>query len=123
MFNFLKGVFGSKINVPDVPPPKVPKGTKEKPSTEGKPVQQEIFDQAVAYINQRLDASNWIMGIAIVALVICFITLFLQYLQFESVSFNDYSNKVKELNDQRYQFLENRIVNLEKMSTPSAGTK
>ena len=124
MFNFLKRLFRLNINTPPTNPPATPKGRVEKTTAnKGKKVEQVAFDQAIELINLRLDISHFLTSALLFALIICFIALFFGYWQFASTSFNDYSQKVKELNDQRYQMLENRVKQMENKNMASQSAK
>ncbi|SRR5258706_541137 len=109
-----------KINRPASPPPQTPHAAEKNISNPGEPVTQVAFDLKMEVINARLDNSNLIMIGLLIVLGICFLTLFYGYWQFASTSFNDYSQRVKELNDQRYQLLEERMKNMESRITPSS---
>lgn len=124
MINFFKHFFKPTIiNKPDNPPPNVPQGKQEKTLDTGKPVQQEAFDQAMTIIKSRLDSSNYLMVGVLLVLAICFLTLFYGYWQFSSTSFNDYSQKLKELNDDRYNNLTNKVKELESKYTSTQSAK
>ena len=123
MFNFLNRIFHREIeNKPPASLPPEPKGSSVSTSNQkgAKYVQQEALDQALLNINTRLDSSNLIMTILIGALVICFITLFYGYWQFATTSYNNFSQRIKELNDQRYQFQQTEIEFLQKIATTSS---
>lgn len=112
------------VNKPPPSLPNEPKGASAPPKKQKgvKYVQQEALDQALLLINARLDSSDSIMKVVIVALAITFIALLFSYLQFASVSLNDYRDKVKELNDDRYKIFDNRLKDIEiKTATKSGG--
>jgi len=111
-------------NIPEVTPPATPPVAKGHSSgRKAQPVDQIAFDNAIATINTRLDNSNLLMRAVILALGICFLSLFYGYWQFASTSYNDYSQRVKELNDQRYLFQQGQIDFLMKIGTMSANNK
>ena len=123
MINSIKKLFRIKVkNTPDNIPPATPQTTVDHtPIGKGQKVDRIAFENTVAIINARLDSSDLLMRIVILALIICFITLLFGYIQFASTSFNDYSLKVKELQDDRYDLIQERLNFLENnISTQSA---
>lgn len=123
MFNFFTNLLGPKKNIPEQAPPSIPSGKKIAYKDGGTYLTEYAFNVKWQIVEERMKNTNVILTVAIGALLICFLTLFYGYWQFASASYTDYSNKVKELNDQKYQFLENRVINLEKTSTSRSGTK
>lgn len=105
----------SIINKPTKAPPKFPKAVPNTPDS-GKPVLQEAFDQAMDLIESKLNISNYLIIGVIVALTICFISVFYGYWQFVWTVNNSYTQTVKEFNDEKYKILLNRIENIEKNS-------
>lgn len=116
----LTNLFGPRKNTPEETPPPIPTGRKIIKKDKGIYLTEYVFNVKWQIMEERMSNTNTILTVAIGALVICFITLFYGYWQFASVSLNDYRDKVKELNDERYQLLKNQIMDLEKISTPSA---
>lgn len=109
------------INTPPTSPPATPHADERNINYSGEPVTQVAFDLKMEIVNARIHNSNLLMIGVLIALAICFITLWFGYWQFASTSFNDYSQKVKELNDNRYNFLQDRMNFLEgKTATSSA---
>lgn len=115
------------INTPSTPPPHTPHPDERNINDPGEPVGQVAFDMKVseieakmAAINKRIDLSYALMIGLLVVLAICFITLFYGYWQFAATSYNDYTQKSKELNDDRYNLLQEKMNFLEsKISTQS----
>lgn len=108
----------AKINKPSKKPPATPIADEKNLENSGEPVTQLAFDLKMQIINARLDNSNLLMIGLLIVLAVCFITLFYGYWQFASTSYNDYSQKIKELNEDKYNFLEMRIQELENKKTP-----
>jgi len=116
----IRWFFGIKtINTPDTPPPPTPSGETNPTSNHGKKVGLIAFDNAMSLIDMRINNSNRLMVAVIIVLAICFLSLYFNYIQFTSTSFNDYSQKVKELNDQRYEIFNDRLMIFEKLLTPT----
>lgn len=114
-------IFKPKLNKPDKPPPAEPPAEKGKPQKGGTYLPEYVFNVKWQIMEERLKNTNVIMVVAIAALVICFITLFFEYQQFIATSFNDYSAKVKELNDERYKTLDNRLKDVEVKTASKSG--
>lgn len=111
------------INIPATPSPEIPPPDERNIANPGALVTQVAFDLKMEVINGRLNNSNYLLIGVLVALAICFITLFFGYWQFAATSYNDYSQKVKELNDERWSILQDKVSSLEaKLETKSATT-
>lgn len=115
MSNILSILFGPKKNVPEETPPRVPEGKKIKENSKekGTYLTEFAFNAKWQIMEERMQNSNLIITVAIGALFICFLALFYGYWQFAASSFNDYSARVKELNDGRLQELNLRVSQLE----------
>lgn len=112
----------ARINKLPKSTPNIPPASENNVPSAGESVTQVAFDQKMQIINARLDTSNVLLIGVVVVLAICFITLMYGYFQFAGTSFNDYSSKVKELNDDRYTNLNSRLNNIESRSI-STSTK
>lgn len=116
------------INTPPSPPPATPHADERNINYSGEPVTQVAFDMRMEVVNSRMDgmssrleSTNLLMIGVLIVLAICFLTLFYGYWQFDSTSRDGYAQKSKELNDDRYNLLKDRLDFLEsKIATQSA---
>jgi hypothetical protein len=131
MFNFyrllsvLKSLF-SKTNTPPSVPPSVPPSippSKKGKTNDGTPLPEYVFNVKWQIMEERMNTTNLVLTVGFVGLAIAFVALFYNYYQFASTSFNDYNNRLKELNDQRFELLQKEIDRLElNQATNSATT-
>lgn len=105
--------FERKKNIPDTLPPTTPNIKGRNPRDKGIYITEFVFNLKMETIEGRLKNSNIILTVAFIALIICFLTLFFGYWQFASSSYNEYSQRIKELNDNRFDYLINRIKDVE----------
>lgn len=123
MFNLLSFFSKPRLNIPEKDPPAKPTEEKGKPKSGGTYLTEYAFNVKWQIMEERMNNVIVIITVAIAALVICFITLWFGYWQFASTSFNDYAQKAKDLNDQRYQFQQNEIDYLQRIASSSAKLK
>lgn len=122
MLNPFKIFLRPRLNTPPNAPPPIPTGEKVSKTEEEKGIYltQYSFNIQWQIMEERMNTTNIVLLVSFFALLICFATLFYGYWQFASTSFNDYSNKVDDLNDQRYLLMQQQIDFLSEIATPSA---
>lgn len=123
MFNFIKRLFHRQpINTPPKTPPDTPKVEQKKDNIgkEGELIQDEATRNALALVNQRLDTNDAILKGIVFITILSFIALLFGYFQFASTSLNDYSQRVRELKEQKFQFQQAQIDFLLKIATSGA---
>lgn len=119
MFNPFKIFSKRTLNTPPTTPPTTPEAEEVEIQEEGIYLTQYSFNIKWKIIEERMKTTNIILVGTVLVLFICFLTLFYGYWQFTSVSLSDYSQKVKDLNDQKFQFQQTEIDLLLKTSTTS----
>lgn len=115
-FNFF---LKPKLNILEKTSPVIPPVKKGGKVEEGLYLTKLAFNAKWQIMEERLGNTNLFLTVAFGALFICFITLLYGYWQFAITSYNDYSQRVKELSDQRYQFQQVEIELLLKVATVS----
>jgi len=114
-------LFYKPVNVPETPPPPVPKGEKENSSEDkGTYLTQYAFTLKWQVMEERMNTTNLLLMGAFIVLVACFISLYFNYMQFIATSKDDYSQQIKALNDQKFQLQQSEIDFLMKVATQSA---
>ncbi|OGD79875.1 hypothetical protein A2368_03120 [Candidatus Collierbacteria bacterium RIFOXYB1_FULL_49_13] len=100
-------------NKPNTKVPGKPKPEKQGVNDPGQMVSQLAFNSEISIIKSKIDTFNNLIVAVIFVLAVCFIGLFFNYYQFSSASYNEYSQRVKELSDEKYLNLNNRLFALE----------
>lgn len=124
MRDFIKRIIFRIFPQKNPPPASVlpePKGETVQSKPRGaKYVKQEALDSAILLVQTKIDTAYIIMGVVIIALTICFITLFFEYQGFIAQSFNEYNNQVRELRNEKDSLFNLHLLDLEnKVGTTS----
>ena len=101
------------VNQPSSTPPLTPVPDERNVDETGQSVSQLAFDSKISIIEAQLKNSGNMILAVIVVLIVAFITLFFNYYQFTSTSYNEYSQRIKEMNDDRFDEFGERIKSLE----------
>jgi hypothetical protein len=119
MFNPFKFIFRAKLNTPVGNVPKIPTSS-GRSSKKGEYLSEYAFNIKWQIMEERMNTTNLVLIVAFLGLFICFITLYFDYQQFQSNSYNSYLQAVNELSNQKDQLLQNKIDFLLKTATSSS---
>jgi len=120
MFNPLKIFHRTTVNTPPETPPQTPIAKSGGRQTKGG-IWLSDYEFRVKWqiMEEKMNTVYVFIAVVVIALFACLIGLYFDYKQFQTNSYNEYSQKLKDLNDERYQLQQEQINSLLKTPTPN----